>query len=242
MCRDRNSIQEILRKADRKKKVMKVILILGIIIFIVLTTHFCLKTNQSKRENEQNLTNNMTQLENNYNDINNSQEEMINKQNEQQQQIQDLNSTVQQLNETITNLNNELEQVKISKQQKKEQEEKEKSLRVASVSSRSATSERVSNTGEWISGNISAYCSCRSCCGSYANGITAMGTTATQGRTIAAPSNYPFGTKIEIEGYGIYTVEDRGGAIKGNKLDVYMNSHSAALSFGRKNLRFRVVS
>ena len=40
---------------------------------------------------------------------------------------------------------------------------------------------------------------------------------------------------------GIYTVEDRGGAITGNKIDVFFNSHSEALKFGRRNLRIKVV-
>ena len=40
---------------------------------------------------------------------------------------------------------------------------------------------------------------------------------------------------------GIFTVEDRGGAIKGNKIDVYFNSHNEALAFGRKQLQIRVI-
>ena len=31
-----------------------------------------------------------------------------------------------------------------------------------------------------------------------------------------------------------YTVEDRGGAIKGNKIDIYVDSHQEALKLGRK--------
>ena len=40
---------------------------------------------------------------------------------------------------------------------------------------------------------------------------------------------------------GTYVVEDRGGAITGNKIDVYFNSHSEALAFGRKRIRMKVV-
>lgn len=81
---------------------------------------------------------------------------------------------------------------------------------------------------------ITAYCGCSKCCGK-SDCITASGTKATQGRTVAAPKTLPFGTKLNIGGK-IYTVEDRGGAIKGNRIDVYFNSHSEALKFGVKYL------
>lgn len=86
---------------------------------------------------------------------------------------------------------------------------------------------------------ITAYCACRDCCGKT-NGITAMGTKATAGRTVAAPSTFAFGTKLKINGQ-TYTVEDRGGAIKGNKIDIYMPTHSAALAWGVRYLDVQVV-
>lgn len=80
---------------------------------------------------------------------------------------------------------------------------------------------------------VTAYCPCRKCCGKWANGITASGTTATANHTIAAPRNFAFGTKLVINGI-TYTVEDRGGAIKGKKLDIFMESHSACLKWGKR--------
>ncbi len=78
---------------------------------------------------------------------------------------------------------------------------------------------------------ITGYCGCSSCCGKT-DGVTASGTQATAGRTIAADTTkLPFGTKVVIDGH-TYTVEDRGGAIKGNKIDVYFSSHSKALQWG----------
>lgn len=88
--------------------------------------------------------------------------------------------------------------------------------------------------------NTSAYCSCSKCCGKT-SGRTASGTKATPGRTVAAPSKFAFGTKLNIGGH-IYTVEDRGGAISGNKIDVYVNSHSAALQWGVKYLPVSVAN
>ena len=86
---------------------------------------------------------------------------------------------------------------------------------------------------------ITAYCSCAKCCGK-STGRTASGTKATAGRTVAAPSNFAFGTKLNIGGH-IYTVEDRGGAIKGNKIDIYVSSHQAALQWGVRYLPVSVV-
>ena len=86
---------------------------------------------------------------------------------------------------------------------------------------------------------ITGYCSCSKCCGS-ATGRTASGTVATAGRTIAASSSLPFGTKVNINGH-TYTVEDRGGAIKGNKIDIYFSSHAQALAWGVKYLPVEVV-
>lgn len=68
-------------------------------------------------------------------------------------------------------------------------------------------------------------------------GITASGTKAVEGRTIASDRNIPFGTQIYIPALHMtYTVEDRGSAIKGNKLDLFMESRSEALKFGVKYL------
>lgn len=79
---------------------------------------------------------------------------------------------------------------------------------------------------------ITAYCPCEKCCGAYANGYTATGEKATQGVTIAAdPDVLPMGTEIELDGH-TYTVQDTGGAIAGNRLDLYFDSHEDALQWG----------
>ena len=79
---------------------------------------------------------------------------------------------------------------------------------------------------------ITAYCTCPKCCGKFSDGITADGTEA-KGRIIAAPGIIPFGTKMRIPGYGgIAEVHDRGGAIKGNRLDLLFSDHKAALEWG----------
>ena len=90
---------------------------------------------------------------------------------------------------------------------------------------------------------LTAYCSCGKCCGSWAadrplddNGneivYTASGAVAQAGRTIAVdPGVIPYGTQVSINGRA-YVAEDCGGAINGNRIDVYFNTHDEALEFG----------
>ena len=103
--------------------------------------------------------------------------------------------------------------------------------------------ERTQTTGNKVGETrifkVTAYCSCAKCCGKT-NGITAAETKATAGRTIAASSKFALGTKLNINGH-TYTVEDRGGAIKGNKIDIYVNSHAEALAWGVKYLPVQVA-
>ena len=105
----------------------------------------------------------------------------------------------------------------------------------------------------WVEIVATAYCSCEKCCGVWAtrrpvdaNGnpivYGAGGVVLQQGVSVAADTSvYPMGTQLEIEGLGTYTVHDRGGAIKGNRIDVYFENHSEAIIFGRKTVRVRVV-
>ena len=106
------------------------------------------------------------------------------------------------------------------------------------TTSASTTTASTSGTGGKTY-KITAYCPCSKCCGK-STGRTASGTKATAGRTVAAPSNFAFGTKLNIGGH-IYTVEDRGGAINGNKIDIYVSSHQAALQWGVRYLTVSVV-
>lgn len=120
---------------------------------------------------------------------------------------------------------------------------------VAVTETATTTPEPEPDEPEWIEAVATAYCPCERCCGEWAlnrpNGIvyTASGAEAVQGVTIAADwSIYPPGTVLFIEGLGERTVHDRGGAIQGQKIDVYFESHDDALQFGRQTVRFYIVS
>lgn len=91
---------------------------------------------------------------------------------------------------------------------------------------------------------VTAYCACEKCCGKTSDdpwyGITATGTKATEGRTIAVdPKVISYGSVVYfegIDGFGGYVAEDCGGAIKGNDIDLYFDSHEEALRWGVKEL------
>lgn len=83
---------------------------------------------------------------------------------------------------------------------------------------------------------LTAYCACRKCCGKdpgdFGYGVTASGAVVEAGRTIAVDSSViPLGSEIVIDGH-TYVAEDTGSAIKGNRIDIYFDTHQEALNFG----------
>lgn len=130
------------------------------------------------------------------------------------------------------------EQIKLAKA-KEQQEERKVAKVVNNTTSRGDIESRKDNSG-YIKFTATAYCGCAKCCGK-STGKTASGTIATAGRTVAMSSSYSFGTKIEIQGMGTYIVEDRGGAIKGNRIDIFFSNHQKALDFGRRTVYLKVL-
>lgn len=85
---------------------------------------------------------------------------------------------------------------------------------------------------------LTAYCSCEECCGKWAynrpNGIVygAIGEELKEGYSIAVdPDVIPYRSEVIINGKK-YRAQDCGGAIKGNRIDVYFEDHNDALDFG----------
>lgn len=88
--------------------------------------------------------------------------------------------------------------------------------------------------------NASAYTASADECGND-KGITASGLLVKKQQTLACPPEFPFGAKVAIEGMGVLRCEDRGGAIKGNHFDIYMETKTEAFAFGRRNLVAEVI-
>ncbi len=106
---------------------------------------------------------------------------------------------------------------------------------------------------EWITikMDVSAYCPCEICCEQWAGIPVSSGKRKTAGghtihvgdKFVAAPRNYPFGTEMVIEGYSggqVVKVKDVGGAIEGNKLDLYFDTHQEAINWGRRDVDVKV--
>ncbi len=90
---------------------------------------------------------------------------------------------------------------------------------------------------------LSFYCTCEKCCGAYATGLTKSGTTVTEGRTIAVdPKVIPLGSRVYIDGYGVFIAEDVGSAIKENKIDIAVGNHEQALKLGIDEATVYLVS
>lgn len=91
---------------------------------------------------------------------------------------------------------------------------------------------------------VTAYCPCRRCCGRYSDKRTASGHKIRRGDTfVAADRRYSFGTEMIVPGYNnsrLVKVLDRGRVIRGNRLDVFFNSHRKARKWGVKYLPVKV--
>ncbi len=109
------------------------------------------------------------------------------------------------------------------------------------------TNTTTSVPGEQRTFEITAYCACQKCCGkspgSPGYGVTASGVMVKEWHTIAVDRNViPMGSWVYIPYFknkpngGWFKAEDTGGAIKGNRIDVYYKSHQEALNFGRQRL------
>ena len=91
---------------------------------------------------------------------------------------------------------------------------------------------------------VTAYCCCKECCGKEEThpdyGVTATGTKATEGRTVAVdPFVVPLGTTVYLNG-NPYIAEDTGSAIKGKKIDLFINDHQRAKIFGVQEMEVKI--
>ena len=98
------------------------------------------------------------------------------------------------------------------------------------------------STEEAIPVIVTAYCPCSICCGK-SDGITKSGTIAKEHQTIAVdPEVIPLGSQVYLEGLGTFIAEDTGGAIKGNRIDIFMQDHNQALQFGVRKTKAYLIN
>ena len=72
-------------------------------------------------------------------------------------------------------------------------------------------------------------------------GITATGKVAVEGIIAVDPKIIPLGTTVEIKDIGVFIADDRGGKIKGNRIDIFFDSKEEAKDFGKKGVWLRFL-
>ena len=126
-------------------------------------------------------------------------------------------------------------------------ENRTKSVATASSKKKVTTSSTDSvsapaNAGKTLTMRATAYTAyCEGC-----SGITANGTDIRSNpnlKVIAVdPRIIPLGTRVWVEGYGEAIAADTGGAIKGNKIDVFIPTEGQARQWGVKNVTVKILN
>lgn len=82
---------------------------------------------------------------------------------------------------------------------------------------------------------------CTGCSGTTANGTDLRSNPGA--KVIAVdPNVIPLGTKVWVEGYGEAIAADTGGAIKGNRIDVFIPSQDSAMDWGRRTVTVKILN
>ncbi|XZH09083.1 3D domain-containing protein [Clostridium perfringens] len=171
--------------------------------------------------------------------------------------INELESAVSTLNQLIPQLNidsvkeaannsvqaakNKIESLKAEEAKKAEEAAKNNAANSSNITSSNNSSSQPSSDGKYkktLSMEATAY---------SGGTLTAMGLKPVRDpggiSTIAVdPSVIPLGSKVYIPGYGYAIASDTGGVIKGNIIDLYMNSHDECISWGRRQVTLHIVA
>ena len=171
--------------------------------------------------------------------------------------INELESAVSTLNQLIPQLNidsvkeaannsvqaakNKIESLKAEEAKKAEEAAKNNAANSSNTTSSNNSSSQPSSDGKYkktLSMEATAY---------SGGTLTAMGLKHVRDpggiSTIAVdPSVIPLGSKVYIPGYGYAIASDTGGVIKGNIIDLYMNSHDECISWGRRQVTLHIVA
>lgn len=111
----------------------------------------------------------------------------------------------------------------------------------ANPNSNSPQTAQAKQGGKEITMNATAYTAdCNGCSGITATGINLKSNP--NAKVVAVdPSVIPLGSKVWVEGYGYAVAGDTGGAIKGNRIDLHVQSKGQANNFGRKQVKVRII-
>ncbi|ADU31022.1 3D domain-containing protein [Evansella cellulosilytica] len=161
---------------------------------------------------------------------------------------QQLASQEQEIRDRIEEEARRQEEARLEEERQKEIEARAQAEREAanntvsrSNSSNEESSNTTSNDANWRTFEATAYtANCVGCSGVTSTGIDLRANP--NAKVIAVdPSVIPLGSRVEVRGYGTFLAADIGGAIVGNKIDIFMPNRSDALRFGRQTVQIRVL-
>lgn len=148
---------------------------------------------------------------------------------------------------TLAKLNKDVAEQKamLSKVNEKEKEliamENAKAARSRASSNRSVTLSRGMSKSTSYSRVLSMEATAYSGDGYTASGTKTMRNSSGYSTIAVDPRVIPLGTRVYVEGYGYAVAEDTGGAIKGNIIDIFVNSESEARSWGRRQVNVYII-
>ncbi|MCP3025938.1 LysM peptidoglycan-binding domain-containing protein [Halobacillus sp. A5] len=121
-------------------------------------------------------------------------------------------------------------------------EEESSSSEEQSSSSEDASNDTSNDVVKEVNVSATAYTAdCEGCTGTTATGID-LNANPDQKVIAVDPDVIPLGSKVYVEGYGEAIAGDTGGAIQGNKIDLYMQDRGEALEFGRQDVTVQVLA
>lgn len=132
------------------------------------------------------------------------------------------------------NSNKEVKTEKYEKEVNQESNREEKVQKETKIiKNNNSTETSTKKSSRLMTVNASAY---------SGHSTTSTGTTPRWGTIAVDPSVIPYGTRVYIPKFDmVFTAEDCGGAIKGNKIDIFMNSESDCTNFGRQNIEIQIL-
>lgn len=214
-----------------KQKICKVLFVLGLVLVLLFASLNTVKSDENidttKQIHEEENTKEKEE------ELNETEEEKDVVESEVKEDIKtevstNTKETSTKKKETTTSSNTSKDSV--NKVQTKPTEDKKNESK--DIAESTETKEQISNKVSLGTFKLTAYCDCSKCNGKWTGMPTASGVMPKSNHTIAVDTSViPFGTTVVING-NTYVAEDTGSAIKGNKIDIYHDSHQAALNFG----------
>ena len=127
-------------------------------------------------------------------------------------------------------------------QAKQQNNDEVKEVKSASTVSDATTNETSNSQAESSSNNNNGTSMSIEATAYAGDTITSTGTTPKWGTIAVDPTVIPYGTKVYIPKFDmVFTAEDCGSAIKGKRIDIFMNSEAECVKFGRQNMEIKIL-